>query len=149
MTFAEIQSLEGREAGVSPWLEVSQSMIDAFAALTGDAQWIHVDAERARRESPFGATVAHGFLTLSLFSRLVHGAVAVESPHRLSINYGFNRVRFISPVPAGSRIRARVVVGSAREIAGGAIEIVWNVTLDVEGRDKPAVAAEWILRRYN
>jgi acyl dehydratase len=123
-------------------------MIDEFARLTGDEQWIHVDAERAKRESPFGVAVAHGFLTLAMLSRLVREAVTVESAHRVSINYGFNRVRFLSPVPAGSRIRARVAVAAAREIEHRAIEIVWNVTVEIEGREKPAAVAEWILRRY-
>ena len=137
----------GREAGVSEWLEVTQDLIDGFAALTGDRQWIHVDGERARRESPFGAAVAHGFLTVALLSRLVNQAVDVRMEHKMRVNYGFNRLRFPAPVPAGSRIRARVTPNAVREVEGG-IEIAWGLMVEVENQSKPALAAEWLVRTY-
>jgi acyl dehydratase len=147
MRIEEVQASIGREAGVSEWLPVTQEMIDQFAALTGDRQWIHVDPERARRESPFGATVAHGFLTVSLLSRLVSQAVEVEIESKMRINYGFNKLRFPAPVPSGSRIRAHVTPNAVRDIDGG-IEIAWGVVVEVEGRAKPALAAEWLIRVY-
>src|ERR1700682_1864617 len=100
----ELRALAGQEAGVSDWIEVTQEMIDRFAALTGDDQWIHVDVKRARRETPFGSTIAHGFLTVSLMSRMAREAVEIRRDFKMRINYGFNRLRFVSPVPAGSRI---------------------------------------------
>jgi acyl dehydratase len=147
MRIEELKASVGSEAGVSEWLEVTQELIDGFAALTGDRQWIHVDPERARRESPFGATVAHGFLTLSLLSQLVSQAVDVRMESKLRVNYGFNRLRFPATVPAGSRIRARVTPNAIRDIDGG-IEIAWGVVVEVENQAKPAVAAEWLVRTY-
>lgn len=137
----------GQEAGVSEWVEVTQDMIDGFADLTGDRQWIHVDRERAERESPYKTTIAHGFLTMSLMSRMVHEAVRVEGDFKLRVNYGFNRLRFPSPVAAGSRVRGRVGVASVKDIEGG-VEVAWNIAVEIEGRDKPAVAAEWLTRIY-
>lgn len=142
-----LKQLTGQEAGVSEWVEVTQDMIQRFADLTGDAQWIHVDVERAQRESPFGATIAHGFLTMSLMSRMVHEAVDVRADCKLRVNYGFNKLRFPSPVPAGSRVRGRVSVNSVRDVEGG-VEVAWGVIVEIEGRDKPAVAAEWLTRMY-
>jgi len=132
---------------VSDWLVVTQDLIDGFAALTGDRQWIHVDTERARSESPFGATVAHGFLTVALLSRLVSEAVDVQVDCKLRVNYGFNRLRFPAPVTAGSRIRARVTPNAVRDVEGG-IEIAWGVVVDIENQAKPALAAEWLVRFY-
>jgi acyl dehydratase len=140
--------LAGQEIGASDWLTVNQRMIDAFAETTGDRQWIHVDAARAKAESRFGRTIAHGFLTLSLLSRLSHEAVEVRGDFGMRINYGLNRVRFPAPVPEGSRIRARLVLQELQDIPGGH-QIVWLVTVDVEGSDKPAVAAEWLIRLYH
>ena len=137
----------GGEVGASEWLAVTQEMVDQFAELTGDRQWIHVDGERARRESPFGATVAHGFLTMALLSRLVREAVDVRTDCKLRVNYGFNRLRFPAPVRVGSRIRARVTPNAVREIEGG-IEIVWGVVVEIESQPKPALAAEWLVRMY-
>src|SRR5205807_8955475 len=108
MEIEQIKAAIGREAGVSGWLPVTQDLIDGFADLTGDRQWIHVDPERARRESPFGATVAHGFLTVALLSKLVREAVDLSAGPGMRLNYGFNRLRFPAPVRAGARIRARV-----------------------------------------
>jgi acyl dehydratase len=147
MQIEEVRASIGREAGVSEWLEVTQDLIDGFAALTGDRQWIHVDGERARRESPFGAAVAHGFLTVALLSRLVNQAVDVRMEHKMRVNYGFNRLRFPAPVPAGSRIRARVTPNAVREVEGG-IEIAWGLMVEVENQSKPALAAEWLVRTY-
>ena len=143
---AHLGDLAGREVGVSDWLVVAQDRIDAFADATGDRQWIHVDAERARTGTPFGATIAHGFLTLSLASALVRDAVTVDGV-RMALNYGLNRVRFVSPVPSGSRIRARVALAKIDDMADS-IQAMWNVTIERDGGDKPAVVAEWIVRYY-
>ena len=142
----ELQSLAGQEIGVSDWIEVTQRMIDSFAETTGDRQWIHIDPERAARESPFGATIAHGFLTLSLLSRLKSQAVSVRGI-KMAINYGLNRVRFPSPVRSGARIRGRFNLQSVEPIEGGVQSVVAG-TVEIEGEGKPAVAAEWVLRYY-
>jgi len=147
MQVEDVRESIGKEAGVSDWLEVNQDLIDQFAALTGDRQWIHVDAELARRESPFSATVAHGFLTVALLSRLVSEAVDVRADSKLRVNYGFNRLRFPAPVMVGSRIRARVTPNAVREVEGG-IEIAWGVVVEIENNAKPALAAEWLVRMY-
>ena len=151
MIYASIEALRktiGKEAGVSDWLLVSQEMINQFADATGDHQWIHLDAERAKAESPFGTTIAHGFLTMSLLVQLMADAVQIEEQPRLSVNYGFNRLRFVSPVPSNSRIRVRVVTMSVKDVDGG-VEICWGITVELEGRDKPALVAEWLGRRYH
>ena len=136
----------GKEVAVTEWMTVSQEHIDDFADATGDDQWIHVDCERAARESPYGVTVAHGFLTLSLLPHFFKEAVEIEGA-RMGINYGLNRVRFTGPVPAGSRVRARFRLASAEGIEQG-VQMVWNVTVDLEGADKPVLVAEWITRRH-
>jgi acyl dehydratase len=143
---AGLPGLVGREVATSDWLVITQDRIDAFADATGDHQWIHVDAERARAETPFGATIAHGFLTLSLLSALMRDAVTVNGA-RMTLNYGLNRVRFVSPVLSGSRVRARIALGSIEDI-GDSIQATWNVTVEREGGDKPAAVAEWIVRYY-
>ena len=135
------------ETGVSQWCAVTQEMIDAFAEVSGDRQWIHTDVERARAESPFGATVAHGFLTLSLLTRLVAEAVAVSGEFRMGVNYGFDRVRFPAPVLAGSRVRARVTVKAVKE-SETHVEITWGVIVERECGGKPALAADWLVRKY-
>ena len=142
----ELQTLTGQEIGVSDWLEVTQPMIDSFAATTGDRQWIHTDPERAARESPFGGAIAHGFLTLSLLSRLKSQAVSVRGI-KMAINYGLNRVRFPAPVRSGARIRGRFTLQSVESIEGG-VQTVVAGTVEIEGGVKPAVAAEWVLRYY-
>jgi acyl dehydratase len=139
----ELRSLIGQEAGVSDWLSVTQEMINQFADLTHDHQWIHIDVERARKETPFGATIAHGFLTLSLLAHLSREAVDVRGDFKMRINYGFNRVRFVSPVPAGSRVRARF---SPQKVTEN--EVTWLVTVEIEGQEKPALVAEWLGRFY-
>ena len=143
---AGLRDYVGREVGISEWLQVSQERIDQFAEATEDRQWIHLDVDRASRESPFKTTIAHGFLTLSLLSRLIKLALRLEGIS-MTINYGLNRVRFISPVPAGSRIRGRFVLASVEEIDNG-VQVVWNVTVEGEGREKPCCVAEWLLRYY-
>jgi acyl dehydratase len=147
MRIEDLRASIGREAGVSEWLTVTQDLIDRFAELTGDSQWIHVDTKRARRDSPFRATVAHGFLTVALLSSLVRQAVALDIDSKLRVNYGFNRLRFPAPVPSGSRIRARVTPNAVREIEGG-VEIAWGIVVEVENQLKPALAAEWLVRAY-
>ena len=144
---SQLGGLVGREIAVSDWLEVAQDRINAFADATGDHQWIHVDPERARAETPFGATIAHGFLTLSLLSTLMRDAITVDGP-RMTLNYGLNRVRFVSPVPSGSRIRARVALATIDEV-GDSLQATWGVTIEREGGDKPALVAEWIVRYYH
>ena len=139
--------LVGREAGVSAWLAVTQDLISRFAELTGDTQWIHINPERARVESPFGNTIAHGFLTLSLMSTLVREAVDLQDDFKMGVNYGFNRLRFSAPVPVGSRIRARVTLNALKESADH-VEIAWGVTIEIEDGTKPALVAEWLIRKY-
>lgn len=148
ITIGELRSRVGQEIGISEWKTITQEMINAFADLTGDHQWIHTDVERARRESPFGAPVAHGFLTVALLSAMTREAIeAGGEEYRLRVNYGFNRLRFPAPVRAGSRIRARVAAGAVKDVEGG-VEIAWNVTVEIEGGSKPALAAEWLTRMY-
>jgi acyl dehydratase len=139
----ELRALIGQEVGVSDWLTVTQEMIDRFADLTGDHQWIHVDVERATRESQFGTTIAHGFLTVSLLPQLSRDAMDVRGDFKMRVNYGFNRLRFVSPVPAGARIRARFTAQKVTEN-----EATWLVTVEVEGSEKPALVAEWLGRFY-
>jgi acyl dehydratase len=143
----ELRTLVGQELGVSDWLTVTQELIDRFAELTGDRQWIHIDRERACRESPYGATVAHGFLTLALLSRLQRQAVEVLGDFGRAINYGLNRVRFPAPLPAGSRIRSRCTLQGVAEVPEG-IQLTWGIIVEREGEAKPVLAAEWLVRLY-
>ena len=142
----QLGALVGQEVGTSDWLVVTQDRIDAFADATADHQWIHIDTERAALQTPFGSTIAHGFLTLSLLSALMRDAVTVDGP-RMTLNYGLNRVRFVSPVPSGSRIRARIALAGIDD-KGDSIQATWGVTVERERSDKPAVIAEWIVRYY-
>jgi acyl dehydratase len=143
---AKLRDHIGQEVAVSEWFEVTQSRIKQFAEATEDRQWIHVDPDRAARESPFKQTIAHGFLTLSLLSELGKRAMSVGGT-RLGINYGLNRVRFILPVPAGSNIRARFTLAAVEEITSG-VQATWNVVIEREGSDKPCCVAEWLVRYY-
>ena len=143
----ELMTLVGQELGASEWHVVSQDQINKFAEVTGDNQWIHVDAERAKRESPYGAPIAHGFLTMSLLSGLIKEAVEIRGDYKMKINYGFNRLRFTGGVPAGSRVRAKYVLSSVKDVEGG-VEIAWGVTVEVEGVAKLALVAEWLGRTY-
>jgi acyl dehydratase len=147
VTLSQLSGLVGQEVATSDWLVVTQDRIDAFADATNDHQWIHVDAERAKAETPFGTTIAHGFLTLSLLSTLMRDAVTVDGL-RMTLNYGLNRVRFVSPVPSGSRIRARISLGKVDDM-GDSIQATWNLTIERDGSEKPAVVAEWIVRYYS
>ena len=144
-----LRSLEGRvgeEVGISPWLEVTQERIDTFAKAIDDFQWIHVDRARAAA-SPFGGTIAHGFLTLSLLSHLAERTFSF-SDRRMGINYGLNRVRFTAPVPSGARVRARFTLAKLDKLEGNGVQATWNVTVEIEGSDKPALVAEWLGRHY-
>jgi len=135
----------GEEIGLSEWLEISQARIDRFADSTDDHQWIHVDPTRAAADSPFKTTVAHGFLTLSLVPSLLRGTIRVTA--RMTINYGSNRVRFASPVPAGSRVRARFTVTQVQDVPD-ALQVTWGVVVEREGGTKPCCVVEWIVRYY-
>jgi len=143
---AELANHAGKEVAISDWLEVSQERINQFAEATEDRQWIHLDRERAERESPFKTTIAHGFLTLSLLSALAQRALSVGGV-RMGINYGLNRVRFVSPVRADTRIRGRFTLATVEEIKGG-VQTTWNVTVECENSDKPCCVAEWLVRYY-
>ncbi len=143
----DLKPLVGQELGASDWIPVAQPMIDAFAEVTGDQQWIHLDTERAQRESPFGTTIAHGFLTLSLISQLHLQSVQIDKVKQ-TINYGLNRVRFPAPVPAGSLIRTRSQLQAWEEVGNTVVQLTWIVRVDVQGQAKPALVAEWVLRHY-
>jgi len=146
VSLLQLGGLVGQEVATSDWLVVTQDRIDTFADATDDHQWIHVDSARARAETPFGTTIAHGFLTLSLVSALMRDAIIVDGL-RMTLNYGLNRVRFVSPVPCGSRIRARITLGRIEDL-GDSTQAMWSVTIEREGGEKPAVVAEWIVRYY-
>ena len=143
----ELKTLAGEEIGVSDWFEVTQERISAFADATEDHQWIHLDTERARTASPFGTTIAHGFLTLSLLPHLAAQAYRVQGDFKMGINYGLNRLRFISPVPSGSRVRGRFTLQSVEDVAGGA-QLTVVATVEIECGQKPALVAEWLMRYY-
>lgn len=144
---SELQSLVGQEVGVSDWMTVSQELINRFADVTNDQQWIHVDPDRARTESPYGTTIAHGFLTLSLLSQLQRQAVQIRGEHTRAINYGFNKVRFPAAVPVNSRIRLHTTLNAVELIEGGA-QCTWDLSIEIEGQPKPAVVAQWLGRLY-
>ena len=141
-----LMDLVGREVGVSDWFAVSQERITQFAETIEDRQWIHVDRERAKRESPFRTTIAHGFLTMSLLGHLMNQVIEVRGT-RMTVSYGTNRVRFPAAVRAGSRIRARVTLNSVRDVADS-VEAVFLFTVECEGSEKPCCIAEWVLRFY-
>jgi acyl dehydratase len=136
----------GEEIAVSEWLEVTQARINQFADATGDHQWIHVDPVRAAAELPSRTTIAHGFLTLSLLSTLIRDSIRFTGL-RMAINYGLNRVRFVSPVPSGSRIRALITLQAVDAVTDG-FQVTWQVTVEREGSDRPACVADWIVRYY-
>jgi acyl dehydratase len=142
----ELAAKVGQEVVVSDWLEVTQERITQFADATGDHQWIHVDVERARRESPFGTTIAHGFLTLSLLSHFLNNSLEFGNS-KMGVNYGCNRLRFTAPVKAGSRLRARFKLKEFQRIEGG-VQMIWDVAMECEGQQKPVLVAEWVGRRY-
>ena len=146
-TIADLAAYVGREVGVSDWITVDQAMIDAFAAVTGDHQWIHVDTERARREMPGGTTIAHGFLTLSLMAGLQQSLYHIEHRSR-GVGYGLDRVRFLTPVPAGARVRLCLVLDRTETIVGG-VRFHFGATVEIEGQLKPALVAQTISQQYD
>jgi acyl dehydratase len=138
----------GREIATTEWFLLTQDRIQQFAETTEDRQWIHLDRERAQRDSPYGTTIAHGFLTLSLGSHFLQQAIQIGSGVRMSVNYGLNRVRFPSPVSAGSRIRARFTLQALKDITD-AVEATFSVVIEGENSDKPCCVAEWVIRYYS
>ena len=140
-----LNALKGQVVGPSEWREVTQEMIDQFAALSGDDQWIHTDPERAQRESPFGTTIAHGNLTLSLIDGLRKG-LTEWSGFKLGVNYGWNKIRFPAPVPAGSRVRGYAQIVEVSDLGGGWHQVVTRLTVEVEGNEKPACVADGVGR---
>lgn len=145
-TLTELSALVGQEVAVSDWISITQERIDQFAQATGDRQWIHVDEERSRK-GPFGSTIAHGLLTLSLIPAFFDSALCVLET-RMGVNYGLNRVRFTAPVPVGSRLRARLTLLSSEPIEQNGFQMVWSVSVEREGAAKPVCVAESIARRY-
>jgi acyl dehydratase len=146
-TLQSLKGFVGREIATTDWFLVTQDRIRQFAEATEDRQWIHVDPERAQRESPYGATIAHGFLTLSLLSYFMKQAIQMPRDVRLSVNYGLNRVRFSAPVRAGTEIRARVTLQSLRDLSES-IEAVFAVSVEGKAAAKPCCVAEWVVRYY-
>lgn len=145
-TLAALSAQVGTTVAVSDWLTISQTQIDLFAQATGDHQWIHVDPVRAA-QGPFGTPIAHGFLTLSLIPRFMEASLAVTEA-RMGVNYGLNRVRFVSPVPVNSRLRAHLKLLSAEPMDNGGVQQSWEVTIEREGAAKPACVAEALVRQY-
>jgi acyl dehydratase len=145
-TLAELPGLVGTELGTSDWYEVTQEAVQQFADATADHQWIHLDVERAKKESPFGGPIAHGFLTLSLVVPLVAQVLTITDV-KMGVNYGLNKVRFPAPVPVGSKVRARVTLKESEQVAGG-LQNILTVTVEREGGDKPVCIAEWVTRQY-
>jgi acyl dehydratase len=141
----DLRAAVGTQLGTSEWVTIEQKQIDVFAEATDDHQWIHIDAERAK-DGPFGTTIAHGFLTLSLLSSLVAKVFAVENT-KMGVNYGLNKVRFTSPVPVGSKVRANVELSDVSDVTGG-VQVTTKVTVEIEGSERPALVAEWLTRRY-
>ncbi len=145
-TIRDLEARVGQEVGVSPWVKITQERIDTFAKAIEDFQWIHVDPVRAKN-SPFGGTIAHGFLTLSLLSHLSEATFSFDD-RKMGINYGLNRVRFTSPVPVGSRVRARFMLQKFERIENNGVQVTWTTTVEIEGKEKPALIAEWLGRHY-
>jgi len=146
LSLRNLESKVGQEVGVSPWVEVTQDRIDLFAKAIDDPQWIHVDRERARH-SPFGTTIAHGFLTLSLLTKFFESTFDI-SDRKMGVNYGLNRVRFTAPLPSGSRVRARFKLANYETIDDNGVQVTWNVAVEREGSDRPVMIAEWVGRSY-
>ena len=142
----QMRALAGQEVALTDWVDVTQKRVDLFADATDDHQWIHVDPERCKTESPFGGPIAHGFLTLSMLSSLFENAIRMADA-TMVVNYGLNKVRFPAPVPVGSRIRARLTLQKVEDIEGGA-QLEWSVVVEREGGSKPVCVAEMLMRRY-
>ena len=147
LTLEALRAREGEEVGVSGWVRITQADIDAFADLTDDHQYIHVDPERAA-SGPFGGTVAHGFLTLSQLARFGYEARPRLKGMRMSVNYGFDRVRFVAPVPSGARLRGRFRLARVEDSGPSEVTFHWDVTVEIEGEERPAIVADWITRAY-
>lgn len=145
-SLAELPACKGQEVAVTDWITITQEQVNQFADATGDHQWIHVDVERARN-GPFGGTIAHGFLTLSLVPKFFDAAIEIRNT-RMGVNYGLNKVRFTAPVPVGSRLRARLKLLDCEPIDQGGMQMAWLVTIEREGADKPVCIAESLGRRY-
>ena len=145
-TLQDLAACVGQEVAVSDWIAVTQEQVNQFAEATGDPQWIHVDVERAK-SGPFGGTIAHGFLTLSMLPKFFESSFEIRQT-RMGINYGLNRVRFTSVVPVGPRLRARMTLKAAEWIEQGGLQMTWSVTVEREGHDKPVCVAESLSRRY-
>jgi len=141
---ADLERMHGQRVGESAWRTVTQALVDDFAQVIDDHQWIHVDPERARRESPLGTTIAHGFLTMSLLSSLIAEVVSMPTA-RFGLNYGFDRLRFVSPVPVGSEIRGTFAIDDIRPLGDGA-QITWRAEVEIRNAPKPALAALWLTR---
>jgi acyl dehydratase len=145
-TLADLAACVGQDVAATEWVEITQQQVNQFAEATGDHQWIHVDVERAK-QGPFGAPIAHGFLTLSLLSQFFDRTIAIRSKS-MGVNYGLNKVRFMAPVPVGSRLRGHLHLQSATPIEGHGLQLQWNVTVEREGSEKPVCAAESLVRIY-
>lgn len=145
-SYTELAACVGQEVAVTDWITVTQKQIDLFAEATGDHQWIHVDPERAA-QGPFGTTIAHGFLTLSLIPKFFAAAFTIAGA-RMGVNYGLNRVRFTAPVPVGSRVRARLTLSALEPAEPDGVQMTWHVTMEREGSDKPVCVAESLARNY-
>ena len=145
-TLAELAAMVGQEVAVSDWITITQEQVNQFAQATGDHQWIHVDVERAKA-GPFGGPIAHGFLTLSLIPKFFESSFEIAQS-RMGVNYGLNKVRFMAPVPVGSRLRARMKLLQCEPIDTQGVQMVWEVAVQREGSEKPVCVAESIVRRY-
>jgi acyl dehydratase len=143
---ADLKAVQGGEEYVSAWLEIDQSRVNRFADATDDHQWIHVDVERANRESPFGGPIAHGFLTLALVPKWLDECVPLQQ--KLGVNYGTNKVRFMSPVRVGTKLRARFLAETVTDVDEAGVQVIWRVTVQKEGAEKPVCVAEFITRHY-
>ena len=141
---AQVRGNVGKEVGVSDWFLIDQDTIDRFAELTHDQYYIHVDPVRAKASTPFGGTIAHGFLTMSMLAAMAYQAVPRIAEAKMGVNYGFNRLRFMAPVPSGSRIRGRFVLKSVEDKGGGKLEVTHEVSVEIENQPKPALVAEWL-----
>jgi len=146
LTIDELRQRVGQEIGVSEPFQITQERVNLFADATEDHQWIHVDPAKAE-DGPFGGTIAHGFLTLSLLSHLLAQVYRIEGT-KMGINYGLNKVRFTAPVPVGSKIRGVVDIGDVEDAKGGAVQVTTRITVEIEGSERPALVAEWITRQY-
>ena len=147
IALADFLKLEGQKVGTSRWFEIDKSRIDTFADVTEDHQFIHVD-EKAAEKTPFGTTIAHGFLTLSMLSAMIYDGVPNIEGAKMGVNYGFNKIRFISPVKSGARVRAHFTLNALRHPKPTEVTNIWGVSIEIEGQERPALIAEWIGRQY-